>query len=282
MVDKKKEKFPLIEGFNVDIDNLSYHNNRTHKSSSALKLIRKNPRLYHKTYVLNEETFQNSSALAMGTYTHTAILEPHLLEEECAVYTGYSRRGKQWEEFQKENEGKTIITNSQKSIIDHMLNSFESSVVLLGHHGNEKEVKIASFFEKGNAEETLVGTLNDYPVKVRFDYRREFEDFASINDLKTTGEALETATVKDVEEICATWDYDLSAALYVDMAEKYTGKKHDFYFCFISKKDFATRIFKASENMLRRGRGKYQEAIKMLKEAESTGTYYKNVIEELR
>ena len=189
-----------------------------------------------------------------------------------------------WKEFKEkaESENKTIITGSQKQLADTMIDNFEKAHVTLGMPGNEKDVLISSFFKDGAAEETLAGVLNDYKVKTRFDYRKEFDDFGSINDLKTTGIALGSATLEDVEDICTYWGYDLSAALYVDLVTKQTGKPHDFYFVFLSKKDFQTRIFKASEGMLERGRAMYKEAIERLKEAEKTGVYFENKIMELR
>ena len=272
----------LIEGFNKGFDNEEYHGDRQFSSSSALKLILKNPREYHRKYVMNEQDSMNSDALSIGSYAHTRILEPHLVDVEYAIWTGSRRSGEAWKEFEKENEGKTIITNSQKAMVDQMIKEFDEAKVILGNHGNEKEVLISSFFSGGEAEETLCGYLNDFPVKTRFDYRKEFSDFGSINDLKTTNIPLKNATVQDVQEICDYWMYELSAALYVDLAEKYTKIPHDFYFVFLSKKDYGVRIFKASEEMLERGRGMYKEAIALLKEAKITGEYFKNTIEELK
>lgn len=277
-----KKLTKLVEGFNFDISNEDYHAGRTFSSSSALKLILKNPREYHRKYVMNEQDSMSSDALSMGSYVHTRILEPHLLNSEYALWTGSRRSGTAWEKFKEENEGKTIITASQKSTADAMIKEFETTKVILGNYGNEKEVSISSFFTGGEAEETLCGYLNNFPVKTRFDYRKQFADFGSINDLKTTNIPLKNATVEDVQEICDYWMYELSAALYVDLAEQYTKIPHDFYFCFLSKKDYGTRIFKASEEMLERGRKMYQEAIELLKEANATGVYFKNTIEELK
>ena len=270
----------LINGFNEKCSNEEYHADREYKSSSALKLILKDSRQYYKNYVLNEPQNFNSDALSIGSYTHTRVLEPELVDAEYAIFTGARRSGPEWKKFQEENEGKTILTLSQKSLVDNMVNSYEDTHVKLGKPGNEKEVSISSFFNEGFAEETLCGEINGYKVKTRFDYRKEFEDFGSINDLKTTGSPMSTR--EEVEEICEYWGYDVSAALYVDLVSQETGKPHDFYFIFISKKNFETKIFKASEDMLERGRVKYLKAIEILKEAESTGVYFENKIQELR
>jgi len=272
----------LIKGFNQKCSNEEYHADREYKSSSALKMILKNPREYHKTYVMNERKENNSPALIIGSYAHTRILEPELVEVEYAVYLEGQRRGKKWEEFKALNEGKAILVASQKSLVDSMVSEYEKSSVILGNHGNEKEVLISTFFSEGKAEETLCGEIDGYKVKCRFDYRKEFEDFASINDLKTTNIALGSASVKDIEDICEYWGYHISAALYADLAEKETGLPHDFFFIFLSKVDYSCRIFKASAGMIERGRKDYKAAIVALKEAEKTGVFFKNTIPELR
>jgi hypothetical protein len=274
------EDFKLKTGFNNKCSNEEYHGDREYKSSSALKMILKDPRQFYKNYVLNEPQNFNSDALSIGSYSHTRILEPHLVEEEYAVFTGARRSGPLWKEFKEANEGKTLITASQKKLVDSMIDTYKEAKVVLGNHGNEKEVMISSFFEEGEAEETLCGEINGYKVKTRFDYRKEFDDFGSINDLKTTGSSMSNR--EEVEEICEYWGYDVSAALYVDLVSQQTKKQHDFYFIFISKKTCETKIFKASEEMLERGRVKYLKAIEILKVAEKTGVYFENTIEELR
>ena len=274
----------LIDGFNKDIPNDVYHDDREYKSSSVLKTFLKNPREYYGKYILNEPNNMNKDALNIGSYCHTRILEPHLVEDEYAIWTGSRRSGDLWKEFKEvvEGQGKTIITSSQKSLVDTMIREYEASKVILGAHGNEIEVGLPSFFNDGFAEETLCGELEGYKIKTRFDYRKEFDDFGSINDLKTTNVALKSASIEEIEDVCKHWSYELSAALYVDLVEKETGKPHDFYFIFLSKKDYGCRIFKASDEMIERGRKMYKEAIAGLKEAEKTGVYFSNTVEILR
>ena len=201
--------------------------------------------------------------------------------------TDYSRIYHLLDGVTEANKDKTIITSSQKSLVDMMISQYEETTVRLGLHGEEVDVPISSFFTDGVAEETLCGEINGYKVKTRFDYRKvekigDRVEFASINDLKTTAAPMGSATLEDVEEICKHWGYDVSAALYVDLVTQETGIKHDFYFVFMSKKDSVCRIFKASEAMLERGRKRYLDAIEVLKEAEKTGIYFSSTIEELR
>jgi hypothetical protein len=84
-----------------------------------------------------------------------------------------------------------------------------------------------------------------------------------------------------VEKVCKTFGYDVSAALYVDAVEKETGIKHDFYFTFLSKSDMGVTIWKASEQMLQRGRLKYKKALAKLKRARKLDLWVEVGIEEI-
>jgi hypothetical protein len=67
----------------------------------------------------------------------------------------------------------------------------------------------------------------------------------------------------------------------VDAFTKYTGKPHDFIFAFLNKQSGEIGVLKASEALLENGRKKYKAAIKGLAEAEKTGIYYKEGIQEV-
>lgn len=267
-------------GINEEISNEDYHADRKYVSSSGLKTILNNPRKYYQEYVLNERgANRNQSAMDFGSYLHCVILEPHLVDAEFAVFSGVMRRGAVWEKFKEENKNKIIITRVQKTQCDALISSFAEATVVIGKQGIDKEVSVPSFFNHGYPEQTMCGEINGVQIKVRTDYRKEFEDFGSINDLKTTSEYI--GDVKSVQKVCASWDYDLSAALYVDIATQVTGKPHDFYFTFLSKKNQECKIYKASEQMLKTGREKYTKAIEMLKQAQESGIYYINKIQEI-
>jgi hypothetical protein len=275
MSKEKQTEFDL--GFQAGISNEEYHADRTYVSSSVLKLLEKDVRSYYKQYVLGEEKlFGNQGAMDLGSYIHALILEPHLVDVEFAVFDGAMRRGKAWDAFLEDTDpAKTIITKSQAVLANDLVEEFYATSVKIG----DEEVPISSFFEGGKAEESLFVELDGVKVKVRFDYRKQSGEAHSINDIKTTAAPISSA--KDAEKICASFGYDVSAALYCDAVMKATGNKHDFYFCFLSKKDGGTTIFKASEQMLESGRVKYKRAIEKLKEGRETGIWFENKIEEI-
>ena len=266
-------------GINDYVSNEDYHGDREYISSSGLKTILNDPRKFYKEYILNEKGNTASSAMDLGSYIHCAILEPDQMDKEFAIYDGVQRRGKKFEEFKEKHENKIIITNSQAALATQLINSFKHAKVVIGKQGWDKEVSVSSFYEGGYAEQTVCAEINGVKVKIRTDYRKEFEDFGSINDIKTTGDNVDN--IRGAAMVCSNFDYDLSAALYVDVVSMVTGKPHDFYFTFLSKQNGECRMYKASESMLERGRQKYREAIEKLKEARESGIYYVNKIQEL-
>lgn len=244
-------------------DNETYHSDRKFKSSSTLKLFLKDPREYYKRYVLGEEREEMyKSAYDFGSYMHSLILEPHKTVLEFAVFEGATRRGKAYEEFKDANKGKTIITASQA----------QQALDLL--HLYNDHVDTAGLIEQGVAEHTLCVELEGMPIKVRADYIKE----GMIIDVKTSSDPVDKYSAA---KTIIRFDYDLSAALYVDAFKKYTGQDHEFVFAFLNKQNGDVGILKASEDLLNNGRKKYKAAIKGLAEAEKTGVYYKEGIQEV-
>ena len=252
----------LLLGIN-ECDNETYHSDRIFKSSSTLKLFLKDPREYYKKYVLGEERDDMyKSAYDFGSYMHSLILEPHKTVLEFAVFEGATRRGKAYEEFKSANEGKTIITASQA----------QQAIDLLHLYNDHVDTK--GLIEHGVAEQTLCVELEGMPIKVRADYIKE----GMIVDLKTTSDPVDRFSAA---KTIIRFDYDLSAALYVDAFKEHTGKDHSFVFAFLNKQNGDVGILKASEGLLENGRKKYKTAIKRLAEAEKTGIYFKEGIQEV-
>lgn len=279
----------LVNGqIQKEMSNEAYHANVSHVSSSGLKLFLDDPRAFYIKYVEKKKDtapHPNQDAFDFGSYIHAHILEPWLVDEEFAVFSGAIRRGEAWKKFKKENEGKIILTMNQGATADKMLEGFVNQKVLIGKHGYAEERQLSSFFEKGKAEESFAINLDGLDVKVRCDYRKDFEEFGSVNDVKTTNESLypdkDKHNLKVVEDVCKRFSYDLSAALYVDVISIILGKPQDFYFTFLSKSTGHSCIFRASDAMLERGRAKYKEAIKGIKEARETGIWFTNSIQEI-
>lgn len=258
----------LKSGINKYVSNKEYHEDREYLSSSALKMVLKDPKDFEKVYV-NGETINigNQEALDFGSYMHTLVLEPLLVDEEYVIFNGYLREGEEWDALNKEKGDRKIITITQDEQAHILLDKLE---------GKEKEgIKVKSFFQQGEAEQTMCASIDGVKVKARFDYIKK----GIISDLKTTSSEIKNK--KDAEKICKQYQYDVSVALYLDIAKKVTGEDYSFYFIFMSKKDNDVHIFKASDNMVQRGREKYKKALRIIKKGRENGVYEDTIIEEI-
>ena len=250
-------------GLNEDITNEDYHGDREYESSSSLKLFLKDSKEYHNKYILKlpwEEKYKG--AYDFGSYIHSLILEPEKVDDEYAIFEGATRRGNAYKEFKAENEGKIIITRSQFLQAQSLLEAYT-------------EHQLASSMIKfGKAEQTLCVELDGMKIKVRADYARKNQ----IIDVKTTSDPVDKFTAG---KTIARFDYDLSAALYVDAFSKHFNKDFEFYFLFVNKMSNEIEVLKASDKLLENGRRKYKKSIKLLKEARETGKYFKEGIQEV-
>jgi homoserine acetyltransferase len=108
----------------------------------------------------------------------------------------------------------------------------------------------------------VAGILADYQgVNVRI--KPDFRTSTAIVDLKDTQDARSDAFTRSV----MNFGYDVQAALYVDVAAAIDGMKRDFYWVAVEKDTpYAVAVYKASDEMLQRGREQYTRAIELYKE----------------
>jgi hypothetical protein len=66
-----------------------------------------------------------TDAMKFGTALHMGLLEPQRTLESLAVWDGKARRGKDWQEFQAQNSGKTILT---RTMYDKWSGAMEATV----------------------------------------------------------------------------------------------------------------------------------------------------------
>lgn len=262
MTEEKK-----LSGFYTDLSNEDYHADRTHYSSSVLKKALKGAQYFYDHVVAKvKEEEMPQDALDLGTYLHTAILEPELLDSTTDVYP-MRTRGKGFDAFKTENYGKTIITMAELETAEEIINRFNTDFVDVGE---AEDIPCKDLFKGGKAEESLFTRLEGVPIKVRFDYIIFKKEYILIRDLKTCGGTANSETEADY--ICKRLGYYLSAALYIDAlrtALKDLGYPEDFpiYFelVFASKKDHNINVYRISEETIETGRKKYKEAIELIK-----------------
>lgn len=79
-------------------------------SASKLKAARTSMRLFH---LRMREPLQDNDTLRRGRAIHTAVLEPEKFASQYVTWGGKVRRGKVWDQFQADNDGRTILTVAQ-------------------------------------------------------------------------------------------------------------------------------------------------------------------------
>lgn len=233
--------------------NIDYQANRTHLSSSMLKLLLKNPAEFQKQWFGNLEQ-QSKDVFDEGSFVHSLILEPDCISQ-YAIFSGLRKYGKLYDEFKSLHPGKIILSAAQVIRCEKLVVACKSSA---------SAVKLLS---GGVAESAITSNILDIPVKMRADY---IVPGKYIVDVKTTSMPTDVEcfkqTVKD-------YGYDLSASLYCQIAYDAFGALHDFFFIVLSKSDGGCAIYKMSSETLSIGNSLVTKAIVMYKKCLTSGVW---------
>lgn len=235
--------------------NADYHANRSHLSSSNLKKLLQNPELFYQEWVLgNKEPEVEKAHFVEGTLVHTLILEPEKVAQ-YAIFNGLRKAGTAWEQFKQENPNKICISVAQMLRAEKLYKACQALPVA------------TSMLTNGLPEHTMLGEIMGVPVKVRADYILPGK---AVVDLKTT--ALPSGA-EYFSEIVPEYGYDLSAALYMEVANQNYPAGHDWYWVVVSKEDHGCEVYKASEATLAQGRAQMQQALALYKRCLVTGLW---------
>lgn len=240
----------------LESTNDAYHADKTHLSSSGLKTLLKSAAQFHYEYVLGNREQIDKPAFVDGTLLHALILEPHKIMTDYAVFSGLRKAGKQYEAFKEAHKDKIVVSAAQMLRMQNLYRSYQalpSAIELL--HGTL-------------AEHSMVSAILDVPVKARADAisisRR------CIIDVKTTslpsGRDIFAQTVVD-------YSYQLSAALYCQIAYQTYGTLFEFYWLVLSKDDGQCHIYKASTETLSMGSALVTQALVKYKKCLESGNW---------
>lgn len=271
-----KEVIKLKMGEN-DVSNENYHADTEFYSSSVLKLMLKDKKKFYDSYILKlpREEQGNKDAFTLGSYLHTMILEPELLEVEYAVLPfGMVKRGEAWKEFKAANIGKTIIKSSQ---VNHAKKMFEAY--------KEQEYAVG-LIAGGESEKTLCVEMDGIKIKVRADYVNVEKGYLA--DVKTTsGETYREAWIDTVDR----WGYLLSAALYCKAFSIHYGKKFDFFFIVCGKfeekapgdddEKLRCEVYRISYDSMKKGLDDVDKALTIYKKNIDNDSWLEYEVEEV-
>lgn len=292
MAEAEKELSGLVYDMPSDV----YHGTGGIFSSSQLKDLLDDEEIFYNKYIAKTVEKESIPAFDIGSYFHTAILEPHKLKDESAVYGGI-RRGKEWEAFKEANKGKAIITQSEQETADTLIRAVKNSPVAMNRI-NRGQPEVSAFVtiyvyrsEIYSEDGKLVlGRYGWEPakekvnkkeaVKLRLKVRADLlaDDF--ILDLKsTTGNAKsKNSMMRKVSD----YTYDLSAALYLDIFSLVLKKPmSDFIWTFASKDMGNSRSYMATQDNIQIGRAKWKKAIVKLAFCIQSGWQFEDYLDML-
>ena len=246
------------KGIYKTLTNDAYHAEEKHLSSSNLKMLLKDTNQFYKEKILGEREPLKGAFLDEGSYTHSLILEPHLVPEEYVFFDGNRKAGKAWKEFEAEHKdsGKIILSNAQKIKVENWVESYK------------KRPEAVDLVTNSNKEFSLFSDMLGVHLKVRADIINISKGF--IADVKTTASDPDVDTFRFTVE---QYGYDLSAAMYVDLFSRRYGKPFDFYFIVLGKRTQTCEVYKASDLTLGKGRKKMLDAVKIYKKCLESGKW---------
>ncbi len=238
--------------------NADYHADKTCLSSSGLKKLLADPGAFYTEYVLGERKNNDSTVFDEGSFTHTLILEPEKVLTDYAVFTGMRKQGEAWEAFKADNAGKKLLSAPQVNRCENLVRSYNN-------------LPAALELMKGTLpEHTMVSTILDIAVKARADAINI--DGGYIVDVKTTG------MLSDIDIFRATveqYSYQLSAALYAQIAADTYKKPFEFYWLVLSKADNGCEIYRASDATMAQGTAMVKQALILYKKCKESGLWTK-------
>jgi len=229
-------------------DEAYFNEFRSYLSSTDIRRLLRSPAHYKNPKI------EDSPALQFGSLVHEFVLLPDIAKARyCpkANVDGRTKEGKavrDWEASLSAQQGIKFIAEADYNAATSIATSVRT------HMG------AASLLASGVAE--TAGIVSDFlgvNCRIKPDYRTD----SYIVDLKTCYDARP-------EQFCKSalaYQYQVQAALYVDVAEAIDGKKRDFYWVAVEKDTpYAVAVYKASDEMLEHGRRLYQGAIKLYKD----------------
>ncbi len=239
--------------------NADYHSNTSHLSSSGLKLLLKDAKAFEHEYILGNRQNVEKDAFTEGSLVHTLILEPHKIGD-YAVFPGLRKHGILFETFKKSNIGKTIISAAQMLRAEKLVKAYECMPAAV------------KLMESTLSEHNMVSSILDVPVKARADAISVSRK--CIIDVKTTAMPSDADVFK---QTVADYMYELSAALYCQIAFNTYNELHDFYWIVLSKADGGCHIYKASTETLSRGTALVMQAIVKYKNCMTSGIWQDDI-----
>lgn len=238
------------------MSNEEYHKDPSAISRSDLSHILQSPAHYKAAKLHHKE---ETAAQRIGSALHCAVLEPNRFIGEYISYDG-SRRGKNYQDFNKANQQKVILTEDEMAKVMGMREAILQF----------KDFPLGLAFRMGESEKSVFweDSTTGIQCKCRFDHI----DSPIILDLKTTTDARPQFFIKQAYKL----DYDLQYAHYSAGGEAFYGEAQNFLFVTVEIDAphgvWVHRVNPKSE-FAQKGRNKRKKALEMYKKCLDTNTW---------
>jgi exodeoxyribonuclease VIII len=254
----------------MGLTNAEYHA-RPEVSKSGLDLVRRSPLHFWNRYLNPDRIIEPpTEAMVLGSALHTAVLEPHLFDDEYAVAPHCDRRTKEgkiiWADFEQEAAGKTLLKADDASRIDAMAKAVRSH-------------KAASFLltMPGKAEQSYFWTDDETGEKCKCRPDWHSADGRIMVDVKTTEDA---SPGKFLRSSVLGWRYHVQAAFYM----RGLPSAEVFLFAVVEKKPpFAVAVYSLPPKLVERGQEEARQDLQRIAECRAANHWpsYSEEIEEL-
>jgi exodeoxyribonuclease VIII len=203
---------------------------------------------------------EETKALKFGTFVHSAVLEPHTLNDLYVTAPECDRRTKEgkeiWTAFSTANKGKTIL-DAEESATGHLVASFAR--LALKKHGvtfDETEVMYHVDYNGVPLKAAIDGVAGDY-----------------LWDIKTTDDASAAGMLKAIRN--PQYKYNLQAYWYRVVYELATGKRPlGFRFLFVEKEPpFATAVCEIGPELMSWAVADFEKAVNLYRECSASGVW---------
>lgn len=247
------------------LTNAEYHKNRTHLTSSNLKLLLEDPYEFNQRWNLGiYPDEERKSYFQDGSYTHSLLLEPEKIAQEYAIFEGMRKAGKAYTDFVAANPGKEILSMPQKLRAE----SYAAAV--------QRLPAALELLKDCTYEQPLLGTVAGINVKCKPDAYSAVKGY--IVDVKTTSDP---SGIDIFKETVKRYKYDMSAALYAAIAAQVHNKYFDYYWVVISKADLTCEVYKASKETLAEGTSILYTALSRYKSCSASGLWNSDKAEQV-
>lgn len=234
-------------------------------SASGINAFYKSPLHFWRESPFNPDRIVRAETPAMrfGKLCHALLLEEKAFEDNYAVlYSSFGKGSKkrslevqlELEGFQKENEGKTLITHEE----------FQQAQRLRDAAMRNNAVK--ALLGQGSAEKPLFWE-NGISCKAKLDYYRD----GLILDYKTST----SASPRDFSKALVNFGYHRQAAWYMDGIERVLGERPRGFVFIVQEKDVpeAIGVYEIDGTALSFGQTENEEAIREISNRLDTGDW---------